>query len=68
MKHRASEEDYAWNPRICACECDKDCEIDKNLKDCECMKSLVDDLAVTSDEIVNAAETTPINPSNGTNY
>ena len=32
------------------------------------MKSLFDDLAVTSDEIVDAAETAPINPSNGTNY
>ena len=32
------------------------------------MKSLIDDLAVAGDETVNAAETTQINPSNGTNY
>ena len=24
--------DYAWNPSICACECDKDCEIGKYSK------------------------------------
>ena len=24
--------DYAWNHNICACECDKDCEIGKYFK------------------------------------
>ena len=27
IKHGACEEDYAWNHRPCACECDKDCKI-----------------------------------------
>ena len=25
----------SWNPRICACECDKDCEIGEYLKYCQ---------------------------------
>ena len=28
--------DYAWNPSLCACECDKDCEIDEYLKNYAC--------------------------------
>ena len=27
IKHGTCEEDYAWNHRPCACECDKDCKI-----------------------------------------
>ena len=34
-KHSVCKEDYAWNPRICACECDKDCEIEEYLKYCQ---------------------------------
>ena len=28
--------DYAWNPSLCACEWDKDCEIDEYLKNYAC--------------------------------
>ena len=34
VKYCLCEEGYASNPSICACWCDKDCEIDKYLKDC----------------------------------
>lgn len=32
IRHCTWEEDYAWNPSICCCECDKDCEIGEYLK------------------------------------
>ena len=44
IKHFTCEEEYAWSPNTCACECDKDYEISKYLKDCERVKSLVDNL------------------------
>ena len=31
----------------CSCKCNKDCDIGKYLKDCTCMESIVDNLAVT---------------------
>ena len=37
---------YIWNPSTYACECDKDCGTSEYWKDCECMKSLADDLEV----------------------
>ena len=45
------EKGYVENPSTCTCEYEKDCVIDKYLKDCECMKSLVDDLVVKCDEV-----------------
>ena len=67
IKHRACEEGYTWNPSICACECDKDCDIGEYLKYCECMKSLHDDLVVTCNEIEDTPKTTPINDSDEIN-
>ena len=34
------KENYPFNPCSCASECDKDCEIDKYLKNCTCVKNL----------------------------
>ena len=68
LKHRAYEVDYDLNPSACACKCDKDCEIGQYLKDCECMKSIFDDLVVTCDEIINTPETISISLSGGINY
>ena len=31
IKHHTSK-DYAWNSSLCACECDKDCNIGDYLK------------------------------------
>ena len=67
--HRVCQEDYAWNPSTCTYyKCDKDWEIGKYLKECECMKSLVDNLAVTRDKIVHTPESVLINPSDGIDY
>ena len=49
-------------------EWDNDCDIDEYLKDCEYIKSLIDDLVVTYDEIVNTQEDAPISSINGINY
>ena len=46
IRHRACEEDCAWNPSICGFKCKKDCEIEKYLKNCECIKGFVDDLVL----------------------
>ena len=42
--------------------------ISKYLKDCECMKSLVNDVVITCDEIVETPKCAPINPSDGINH
>ena len=42
---------------ICACECDKDCQIDEYLKSCNCAKSLIDDSVILCDEVVDILET-----------
>ena len=68
IRHRTCKEDHVWNPRKCACECDKDCEIGEYLKDCECMKSLVDDAVVTCDEAKDIPRSVVILPSDGINY
>ena len=68
IKHRTCEEEYAWSPSTCACECDKDCEIGEYLKDCEFVESLVDDLVVTCDDVENTPESAVISPINGRNY
>ena len=49
--------DYAWNPSLCACECDKDCEIDEYLKNYACWKNVIEDFVIACDEIVDALET-----------
>ena len=66
IKHLVRKEDYAWNPSMCACRRDKDC--DMGLKDCTCMKSLADVLVVTCDEIVDTPDITSINSNYRTNY
>ena len=48
-----------FEPNTYPFECDKDCEIGKDLEECECMKSLVDDVAITCDNI----EDTPVSAS-----
>ena len=40
INHSVCEEDHAWILAICACESDKDCDIDKYLKNFASMKSL----------------------------
>ena len=67
IKHCVCEKEYAWNPSICACVCDKDCDICEYLEDCTFMKSLVDNLIVACDAIVDTPETTWINPNDKTN-
>ena len=57
IKHRVRKECYAWNPSICACECDKDWEIYEYLKDFNCIKIVLDDLVITCGEIVDTGET-----------
>ena len=66
--HCICEEDYAWNSSICVCKRNKDCDNGKYTKDCTGTKSLVDDLVVTYDEIVDMQETTSVIPHNKTNY
>ena len=66
IRHGLCEEDYAWNPSICAYEYDKDCKIGGQLKNCTCKKNLVDDLGVTCDEVVNTPKIEPINSTNKT--
>ena len=58
----------SWNPSTCACDCDKLCETGEYMKNCECIKSLVDDLVVSCDETADTPETISINPSDGINY
>ena len=45
-----TQENLAHVKRTCRCDCDKDYEIREYLKNCECVKSLADDLVVTYDE------------------
>ena len=69
MRHRVCKEDYAWYPSTCTYyKCDKDWEIGKYLKEPECMKSLVGNLRVTRDKIVDTPENVLINPSDGIDY
>ena len=68
IKYRACKEDYAWNPGTCASKCDKDCDIGKNLKDCECLKSLVDDLVAVCDGNEDTSKMAVINLSKKINY
>ena len=56
------------NPSRCACERGKFCEIGEYMEDCECIKSLVDDLVVSCDVTADTSETISISSSNGINY
>ena len=62
------KKDYFWNPSTCAYECDKDCDMSEYLKHFPYMKSLVDDLVVTCDQIIDILELVVISSSNGINY
>ena len=62
------QENYACNPSIWACECDKYCDICEYLEDCTSIKSLVNDLVVTFDEIADTPETTWFNRNDKTNF
>ena len=64
IKHCMSEEDYAGNASICACECDNYGDIGEYLKDCICMKSLDDDVVVKCDEVADTWETATIGSAN----
>ena len=67
-KHCVCQENYACNPSIWACECDKYCDICEYLEDCTSIKSLVNDLVVTFDEIADTPETTWFNRNDKTNF
>ena len=41
--------------------CYKNYRIDKYLKNCTCMESLIDDSVITCDEIIDTADTVSIN-------
>ena len=55
-------------PRTCASEWDKDSGKGEYLKDCTCMKVLIDDLVVKCNETEDIPERASINPSNGISY
>lgn len=65
-KLRIWKQNDAWNPNIYVYNCGKDCEIGEYLKDCTCIKSLVGDLVVTCDEILDKPETISVNPNDET--
>ena len=50
MKHRVYKEYYTWNPSICTCNYNKDCEI---LNNCTWIKSPSNNLVNMYDEIVD---------------
>lgn len=68
IRHCLCEEDYPWNHGTCACDFDNYCEIGEYLQDCEYMKSPVNDLVVTCDEIWLHQGTVSINLSDKINY
>lgn len=70
IKYHICEERYVWNPRIRACECDKDCEFVEYWNDSIWMLlSIVLWMHVGScEEIADTPETTWINPGDGMNY
>ena len=53
MKYRVCKEDYAWNPSICACQCNKDCGFDEYVKNCACIKNAFDNIVMMCNNIVN---------------
>ena len=60
IKHCACKEDDAWNPNTYAYKCDKDCEIKEYLKNYTFVKSIIDDLVITCDEILDTPDTMSI--------
>ena len=54
--------EYAWNPSICGCECDKLCDVGEYLdyENCKCRKKLVDKLAEEYTENIDEAKLTGI--------
>ena len=53
IKHQKVSKYYDHDCSICACECDKDSEIKEYQKDSNFTKSLIDDLVVTCEEILD---------------
>ena len=64
IKHRVCKEDYVWNTSNCGCEWDKNCEVREYLKNCTCIKSPVDDLAIMCDNNIDAPKSASINYAN----
>ena len=60
-KHPVCKEDFACNPSTYPCECDIDCKIDEYLKSSTCEKSIIDDLVIMCEEIIDTPNTVPIN-------
>ena len=54
IKHQVCKKDYAWNV----------INISDYLKTCTCVKSIIRDLVITCDEIVDTPETMSINSNN----
>ena len=59
-KHHVCKKDYAWNPIRCIYEYDKYFETDECLKTCFCVKSIIGELVITSDQRVDTPETVKI--------
>ena len=54
--------EYACNPSICECECDKSCDVGEYLdyKNCKCRKSLADKLVEECNENIDEVKLTEI--------
>ena len=52
---------FGIHPNSYACECDKHFEIDEYLNICICVRSVIDGLVITCDEIVNTSGSILIN-------
>lgn len=59
IKHNVRKKIYAWKPIICACQCNKKCEVDAFLNKCTCITSLLDNLLIMCDEIVDIPQSAP---------
>lgn len=51
------KKDYAWNPWTCSPDCDKNFENDKYLKIWTCKLSIIDDLVIKCDKILDMPNT-----------
>ena len=60
MWYHVWREEYVQNPSLRTCEGDKDCKIDEYLKNCTLIKSIVFDLVIICNEIMNVSETASI--------
>ena len=52
---------FVWIPSTCPCQCVKHCDINKYLKHWSCVKTIIDDLVITRDEIIDEPRTALIN-------